>query len=533
MKEPPLAHQLIALQRAALGPYFAFFMEQGTGKSYVTLAEAESLFLAQRISMLIIIAPNGVHLNWITRQVPKHLSVPYRTLVWDNRDTLKYKRECTEFVNFSRSEVLSEGKMIVTPLHDHLRILAFNVEAFSQKKSSAEIFLYNVMKRHRTFLVVDESSSIKNLTGAARTRHIISIGESLPLFKRILTGTPATQSPFNFYAQAKFLKPGLICGFTELTPFKSYFGEWVEKYGQNMRAAKLGNPHGTQKYKSLVRYRNLHILKSEVDKFSYTVMKKDCLDLPPKLYETRPVLMSEPQRKLYNSALNDFIVWLGEERVTIAHAFTRLTRLCQILGGFIKLDDEDTARPIEGANPKIDSVLQYVDEMPAGKKLVVWARYTAELRAISTALGGGKHCALYWGEIDGTERHENIDRFQSAVGPRFFVGNSQCGKFGIELFAASHVLYYSNSFSADARWQSEDRVHRIGQSAESVLYTDLVVPNSLDTKILGLLAAHTRMADLFKGDKAAMAEWLRTQDEALPEMVPRDTRHEHECMESE
>jgi SNF2 family DNA or RNA helicase len=252
-----------------------------------------------------------------------------------------------------------------------------------------------------------------------------------------------------------------------------------------------------------------------VDKFSFTVMKKDCLDLPPKQFEMRTVLMTEAQEKLYNAAQENFIVWLGDERVTIAHAFTRLTRLRQILGGFIKLDDDEDGEctPIPGANPKIESMLQYVEEMPRDKKLVVWSPFTAELNAIADALGR-KECAVYWGEVKKNVRHENIDRFQNDPKIRYFVGNPQSGKFGIELFAASHVLYYSNSFSADARWQSEDRVHRIGQVAESVLYTDLTIPNSMDTKIIALLAAHTTMANLFKGDKEAMASWLRTQDPA-------------------
>lgn len=500
MKHPPLSQQKIALEKAHGKPYFAFFMEQGTGKSYVTLAEAEHLFLiAQAIQLLIVIAPNGVQLNWVRRQAPKHLSVAHKALVWSSNHTLKYMREVTSFI-----ESAEAGQ---TCLH----ILAFNIEAFSSTRSKAELFLRKVLKRLHCYLVVDESSTIKNLT-TGLTRHLISIGEQEPApIKRILTGTPATTSPFNFFAQAKFLRRGLICGFQEITPFKQYFGEWVQKFGRDSRAAKAGNPHKTIQYPALTRYRNLGILKAEVDKFSYTVTKKDCLDLPAQNWELRDVEMTPQQAELYRRAENDFILWLGEDKITITHALTRLMRLCQISGGFIKLDDESAPDPIPGGNPKIESALRYVDEMPAGKKLVIWARYTAELNAIAEALGR-KHCALYWGEIDGTARHENIDRFMAPDGARFFVGNPQSGKFGIELFAASHVLYYSNSFSADARWQSEDRVHRIGQT-EPVLYTDLVARGTVDHKILAILQQHTSLASFFKGDKAAMTKWIREDDD--------------------
>lgn len=506
MKHSPLSQQRTALDRARGQPYFAFFMEQGTGKSYVTLAEAEELFIEGKLDLLIVVAPNGVQLNWLRRQAPKHLSVSFKTLLWSPNHTLKYKREVTAFIN---SASLEQGLMAGKTLH----ILAFNVEAFSATRSKAEIFLRAVLKRFgaRALFVIDESSVIKNLT-TALTRHLISIGEQQPVpIKRLLTGTPATQSPFNFFAQAKFLRRGLICGYTEFTPFKQYFGEWVQKFGRDSRAAKAGNPHKTIQYPSLVRYRNLGILKAEVDKFSYTVTKKECLDLPAQNWELRDVEMTQQQAGLYDRAVADFIIWLGDEKVTIAHALTRLTRLCQITGGFIKFDEDKEATAIPGGNPKVASLLQYVEEMPVGKKLVVWARYTAELRAIADALGP-KNCALYWGEIDGTERHENIDRFMAADGARFFVGNPQSGKFGIELFAASHVLYYSNSFSADARWQSEDRVHRIGQT-EPVLYTDLVCEGTVDHKILAILQQHTSLATFFKGDKVAMSKWIQEDDD--------------------
>lgn len=504
MKFAPLAQQSIALGKADLAPFFAFFMEQGTGKTFVALSEAEQLFTLDLIDVMIIIAPSGVQLNWLEREVPKHLSVAYETLLWQPNHTKTWTREASTWTNRPSSSS-----------YRWLRIMAFNVEAFSIKKSKAEIFLRAIIKKFkaRVLLAIDESSTIKNLTKTARTRNIISIGRLLEQpssYKRILTGTPATKSPFNFYAQAHFLRAGLL-GFSTYTPFKAYFAEWETKTIHNPRPSPR-NPGTTRTYPELVRYRNIGILKTAVDSFSYTVTKADCLDLPPKIYEQRFVTLSEKQASLYTEALTRLIVQLNaDEKMTLAHAFTKLTRLSQILGGFYKADDASEAMAIPGPNAKIESLLQYVDETPADKKIIVWARFSPEIRAIAKALGR-KDCALYFGDVDKDERNDNIDRFLEDAACRYFVGNPKSGKYGFTLTVASHVLYYSNDWSAEARWQSEDRTHRIGQT-ESVLYTDLTarLPNgeiTIDDKLLAVLAGHKDMADFFKGDPKAMLQWL-------------------------
>jgi hypothetical protein len=57
---------------------FGYFMEQGTGKTKALLDDAADIFLNGgdngKIDTLIIIAPNGVHAQWVNEQVPEHLS---------------------------------------------------------------------------------------------------------------------------------------------------------------------------------------------------------------------------------------------------------------------------------------------------------------------------------------------------------------------------------------------------------------------------------------------------------------------------
>lgn len=470
-------------------------MEQGTGKAYVGLAEAEALHAAGAIDALVVVAPNGVHLNWTRREAPKLLSTPFLALEWTGADTQKWQRTATTFVNTR------------TPA---LRILAFNVEAFSQRGSRAERFLVAVLKRLRCLMAIDESSVIKNFSGVARTRNMIRIGRGAA-HRAIFTGTPVTQSPLNLYSQFDFLQPGLL-GFTQFTPFKAHYAEWRLRVVPSRKKGAL--PGTKQEFYELVKYRNLTELKARVDAHAYTVTKRECLDLPPKVYEERLVLPTPQQRAIYAAARKEFLVELGRGRMTIAHVMTRTLRLAQITGGHVRADEDDEALPIPGGNPKLDSLLQLVEELPAGEKLIVWARFLPELRAIADALGRHR-CALYWGEVGQEERSENIDAFMTSAECRFFVGNPKSGKYGFTLTAASHVAYFSNDFSAEARWQSEDRAHRIGQT-ESVTYYDLLIPNTIDGKILRVLRERASMADLFKGDAAAIARWLTEEEEEEP-----------------
>jgi SNF2 family DNA or RNA helicase len=492
MKLPALFQQTTALTRSYKQEAFGFFMEQGTGKTYVELAEAEALFLDRLIDQIAIIAPSGVHLNWALREVPKLVSVPHVVLVWTPNHTKRFIAEANAYA-------LCKGS-------PRLRIIVLNVEAFSMKKSKAEVFLKRLMKLLRTLLAVDESSTIKN--SSQRTKNIIRVGRDA-IYRRLLTGTPITQSPLNAYWQFEFLGSGLL-GFDTFTAFKAHYGEWRERtmLSNNPAARALGK---MVTFKELIRYRNLGELKRLIDSHSFTITKKECLDLPDKIYDERLVQLTDRQREIYETAKQDLLLILDDGTITIAHAFTRLTRLSQIAGGFIKYDDATEPVAIEGANPKVQSLLQYVEEVDERQKIIVWARYSAELRAIADALGR-RNCALYWGETDGVAKSENIDKFMTDPACRFFVGNPKSGKFGFTLTVASTVVYFSNDYSAEARWQSEDRVHRIGQT-EKVTYTDLTAINTVDRKILRILREHRSMADMFKGDQAAMRRWLTEEDE--------------------
>ena len=84
-KRKPLEHQARIFERSRDREYFAFFMEQGTGKTKLGLDEAAWLFCKGEITGVFITAfPEGVHKNWIYDEIPANLPdfIKYRACAW-------------------------------------------------------------------------------------------------------------------------------------------------------------------------------------------------------------------------------------------------------------------------------------------------------------------------------------------------------------------------------------------------------------------------------------------------------------------
>ena len=83
-KLKPYDHQLKALDKAGTRTEYGFFMEMGTGKSKVLLDNIGYLFLEGQVDFALIIAPKGVYRNWVSKEIPEHMSddVPHRVIRW-------------------------------------------------------------------------------------------------------------------------------------------------------------------------------------------------------------------------------------------------------------------------------------------------------------------------------------------------------------------------------------------------------------------------------------------------------------------
>jgi SNF2 family DNA or RNA helicase len=517
-KTKPYAHQLECWNRSKDEEYFGIFMEMGCGKTWVSINEIAYMYDQGRINAALIVAPKGVYLNWMRNEIPAHMP-----------NHIKYK--VGWWTSYRTSRVLRMHEDMLKP-YEGLKIFLVNCEAIDDRKNNRCVeYLRRFVPAHMLYMAVDESTCIRN-PKAARTKMITKIGKVVR-YRRILTGEPIANRPTDVYAQCEFLSPRAL-DYGSFYSFRNHFCEIEKKY--------LGN----RSFDYVTGYKNLDELGKELRRFSFIVKKKDCLDLPDKIYQQRYVEMTDKQAKLYEEMRRDALILLNnaeegqgaveeferalesgelpanienfaQKQVTAPMIITQLMRLQQIACGYMKLDSGEEV-PVDDVNPRIEELLEVVRQ--SDEKFVIWATFRYSIREIARALRkefGEKSVVTYYGDTDDSDRRIAMERFQGTpertehlsgrVIPavphdpqcRFFVGNPQTAGFGLTLTRASHVVYFSNSYDHEHRIQSEDRCHRIGQKS-NVVYVDLLVPGTIDERVVAALRSKKSVAAQITGD---------------------------------
>jgi len=490
-KTSPFDHQRRIFEDTWSKEAFAIFAEQGTGKTKIILDTAAKLYMEGRIDALLVVAPRGVAVNWINEEIPRHLSdavVPATLgMVWRSTAAGTKKHEAAE------KAVLS---------HKGLAVVSVGYEAIVTTKGRD--FARKFLTRRRVLFVADESHAIKS-PGAKRVRAILAAAKLAP-YRRALTGTPASQSPFDVYTQIRFCDGDYWkqFGLGSFLAFSTFFGIWN---------AAVNHSTG-QGYKTLVAYQNLNLLHKWLAQISVRVTKEDTLDLPPKLYSTRTFEMTPEQRRLYNSLVSDFVaVMANGAEISAPLAIVRMLRLQQVACGYLPNEkfDEDgyPTGNVElvslGENPRLELLRETCEALPSGAKALIWARFTEDINQIVATLAkDGRRVVRYDGKVKDKERSAAIEAFQNGDA-EFFVANPAAGGTGITLHAAKTVIYYSNSFKLVDRQQSEDRAHRAGL-LHPVHYTDIVAAGTIDVHVLKSLQQKINVAAAVTGDK--LREWV-------------------------
>ena len=490
-KTKPYQHQLKVFHESRDKECFALLTEQGTGKTKIILDTACYRFNKGDIDALLVIAPNGVHRDWVEIEVPRHLPdyCPYIANVFDAKktNTKAWRKEHGRFYQPMKSRKLC--------------IFTINVEAIATPKGMQ--FVKNFVTFKKAMAVVDESTRIKNHK-AKRSKVAHAITKYSPV-RRILTGTPITQNPLDVFSQFKFLDPKIL-------PVSNYF-VFKHRYAITIKR-RISRGGKTWEYEDILDWQNLGELKKLLADHSYRVLKKDCLDLPEKIYQPLQVDLkkSKQQFQAYESMRKNLVVELSEEDeddptfITAPMAMTKLTKLQQILGGFIM--DEGQVYLLDD-NVKLDAMLYDMEDISEDTHVIIFARFRAEVEGIYNRIMESKIfnpnkqqvAAKYYGGVSSEERTQIVKDFQSPASPlRFFIGNQAAAGHGITLTAASLVYYFSNDFSLENRLQSEDRPHRIGQH-NPVVYKDVVCPGTVDKLLMDTIANKKDMADMLTGDR--------------------------------
>jgi len=310
----------------------------------------------------------------------------------------------------------------------------------------------------------------------------------------IATGTPVSQGVEDLYSQLYFLDKNIL-GYDSFFAFRNHF-------------CRMGGFQG----KKIVGYMNEDELKNKIDAYTFRVLKDDCLDLPRKNFMRREVPFTPEQRAVYNQMKKDFFLDLEEGVLTARMALTRITRLQQIVSGFISRSakKDEYGRVVEKAmfqelpNGRAAAAVDIVQE--AQGKVIIWVKFQGDHAILTAALDKAKIGWVdYVGSTPQDQRASNIKKFREDPDCKVFISSPKSGGTGLNLTCATEVVWYSRDFSLENELQANDRCHRIGQEGvvnqddptqeRVVNYHYLVTPRTVDDRIDALLRSKLSVAE--------------------------------------
>ena len=468
MKTKPMAHQSEGLNRMAAEPLglarpldrFALGAEQGTGKTWMLLADAERAYADGRIDGMLVIAPRGVHVNWVRREIPAHVSTPVLAEFWLSGCGKRHRERIERLFRL-------DG--------DKLAVLAINVDALITKDGFALAMRF--VRELRCMIVVDESQKIKN-PASMRSKRAYELRD-YAVMRRIASGTLVDDKPLDLFGQYEFLAPGLL-GTRSYRAFVAEYAQTLPSHHPLVQEA--ARRAGGRVPQIIARdeagrpiYRNLSKLSALMRPHTFRVLKSDCLDLPPKIYQTHYFELNASQRRLYDAVAAQRRFVREDGTIDIYVPMTTLTKLRQITSGFI-LAGDDVVRLSDECQPRLAALRELIEDCEG--KVIVWASFVEEIKQVQAALEPFGRVVTYFGETSSSDREAAIDDFQNGDA-RFFVANPAAGGTGLTLTAASTVIYYSCDTRLGQRQQSEDRAHRIG-TTKPVVYVDIVARDTID-----------------------------------------------------
>jgi len=496
MKTKPYSHQKKEYEDHWLTLNRAIFWEQGTGKSKLIIDTACRLFLEGYINCIIVIAPKGVHRNWVSDELPAHMwdSVPYKSLFWRGGHTKREQQELAQLAIFP-----------------HLKFLAINYQAlYDRKKPRSTKKLASKAKEYlkeflgpKTFLVLDESTAVKT-PGSKTSRTLWALSDRCKR-KRIMSGQPVTRAPLDLYAQFRILDRSIL-GCKTFQEFKS-------------RYALI---HKMDNYEIITGYRNLKEMRDNYTPHMTRILKKDCLDLPKKLPPIKRYFELTPkQNKYYEELAESFLIELDTpcntchgDRITktgsicksctgtgtiinASLAVVRRLRFQQITCGFVR-DENKQDHSLCDPNPRIQLLRECLKDLNTPGIIWAWQHY--DLASICQMLISLKISYVeYSGRVSDEKKAEAKVKFQNKGIVQILLASQASAYSGHTFHRAEWNIYYSQTDNGEHRWQSEDRSHRAGLK-HPVSYIDFYSDKPIENAIMKNLLKKKAYNELMMGD---------------------------------
>ena len=460
-KTNPFEHQKESFMYALKHNSFILGDEQGLGKTkqIIDIAVAKKKRYGFK-HCLIICGVNGLKYNW-KKEVETHSNESAWILGTRMKKSKRYigtiKDRLTDLNNIDKID----SYFIITNMET---LRANTCERVGKKK----IYDFYVSKKIQE-LIDKEIIGLVAFDEVHKCKDPNSLqGKSLleikPKFAIPMSGTPLMNSPLDLYVPLHWI------GVENHTfyAFKNHY----------CRMGGYAN-------KQVIGTKNLDQLRQILDNNMLRRVKKDVLDLPPKINTTVYVEMESDQRKIYNEVLGELKSDIDKIRLS-PDPLSQLLRLRQATAYPQIL----TTKNVKSA--KVEQLKEILAELVNnGEKAIIFSQWTSVINPLYEELRG-YNPAIITGQTKFRQLQE--EKFMSDDSCKVILGTIGAMGTGLTLTAASTVIFLDSPWTRANKEQAEDRAHRIGTKGTVNIIT-LVTKDTIDEKIEDIVYKKGQMAD--------------------------------------
>ena len=304
------------------------------------------------------------------------------------------------------------------------------------------------MDRTWFMCVIDEAQNIKN----PNTQQTKAIKKIEAKTKIALTGTPIENKLTDYWSIFDFVHKGYL---SSLDSFKANYV---------MRIERLEETKTLEKFKTITKPFVLRRLKTDDN-------IKD--ELPDKIVNDIYCSLTNKQIKLYNAIMDGIFEDLEgktgiERRGIILNIITGLKQACNHPAQFLRSDNPKISE--SGKMELLITILENILDMD--EKVIIFTQY-AQMGEIIQKLVSKKlktEVLFLHGSLSQQKRNEVISDFQGNKDYKILVATLKTGGVGLNLTAAQNVIHYDLWWNPAIENQATDRVHRIGQKSDVMVY---------------------------------------------------------------
>ena len=423
MQYNPHDYQKYAIDFIETHPQAAVLLGCGLGKTSITLTALNDLMFDRfEVRKPLIIAPIRVCRNSWAAEIAK----------WDHLNGMTY------------SLILGTKEQRLAALRQKSDLYIINRENVQWLvESSGMPFDFDMV-------VIDEMSSFKN----HQSKRFKALRNVRPFVKRIigLTGTPCSNGLMDLWAQFRLLDKGQRLG--------KRIGQYRDAYFK---------PDWNGYTYSLLPGADKAIY-SKIADISISMKTTDYLQMPELISVSVPVYLDAWEMERYSKMEKDMVLpYMGED-ITAANAAVLCGKLVQLASGCIYTDDSEAMLVHDR---KLDA-LEDLIEAQNGRPALVAFWYQHERQRIMDRFEGAREL----------KTDQDIADWNAGKIPIALIQPSSAGH-GLNLQeGGSTIIWFTMPWSLELYQQTNARLWRQGQRAESVVIQHLTAAGTIDEDIM-------------------------------------------------